>query len=74
MITHEDHLPPKVDCHTDFIPGIGLDLSFSFFPVGQHMAVIENFLGGSGLYPDLGLWGRNTLRFVKNLPKWSTKD
>lgn len=49
MITHEDHLPPKVDCHTDFIPGIGIDLSFSFFPVGQHMAVIENYLGGSGL-------------------------
>ena len=30
MITHEDHLPPKVDCHTDFIPGIGIDFSFSF--------------------------------------------
>jgi anti-anti-sigma factor len=24
--------------------------------------------------PDLGLWGRNILRFVKNIPKWSTKD
>jgi hypothetical protein len=48
-MAHEDNLSPKLDCHMDFIPRIGKDLPFSFFPVGQHMAIIEKFLGGSGL-------------------------
>jgi hypothetical protein len=33
----------------DFIPRIGKDLPLSFFPVGQHMAIIENFIRGRGL-------------------------
>ncbi len=45
----QENLSPKVDCHIDFIPRIGKDLPFSFFPVVQNMAIIENFLGRRGL-------------------------
>jgi len=58
----------------DFILRIRKDLPFSFFPVGQHMAIIENFLGGRGGTLTSGLSSRETLRFVKNFPIWSTKD